>query len=87
MANPYEEDCLTKMHRRISISDSVPVIAMFSTTKEHEIFGDQGGYPSIQEDSCFIHEGCRTIPETHGDSFLEQLYQLDGCFILEFEED
>ncbi len=86
MTNPYEKGCLVKMPRLISVSNSLPAIAMFRTITEHEFFGDQGGYPSIHEGTCFIHEGRRTIPEIHGDDFPEQLYQLDGCFTLEFEE-
>jgi len=75
-----------EMPRRIAVSNSLPAIAMFRTITENELFGDQGGYPSIQEGPCFIHEGRRTIPEIHGDDFPEQLYQLDGCSSLEFEE-
>lgn len=82
----YKEGGLVEMPGRVAAAKSLPAIAMFRTITEPEIFGDQGGYPSIQEGACFIHEGRRMIPEIHGDGFLEQLYQLDGCFTLEFEE-
>lgn len=76
MTNPNcEEECLAEMYGWI---------AMFKT--ENEFDSGQGGYPSILEGSCFIHEGRRVVPEIHGDDLPEQLYQLDGCFALEFEE-
>lgn len=86
MTNPNEVEHLVKIPRRIVASNSLPAIAMFRTITEHEFFGDQGGHPSIHEGTCFIHEGRRTTPEIHGDDFPEQLYHLDGCFTLEFEE-
>lgn len=86
----YEKGGLPHMSGRFSATKILPAIAMFRTMPEHEsfgdIFGDQGGYPSIHEGSSFIHEGRRMIPVIHGDDFSEQVYQLDGCFTLEFEE-
>lgn len=83
--NPsHEEESTAERPGRIPVSNRLP--AMFRTITEHEFFGEQGGYPSVHEGSCFMHEGRRVIPEIHGDGFPEQLYQLDGCFTLEFDE-
>jgi hypothetical protein len=48
---------------------------------------DQSAYPSIQEVSYFIHEGRRMVPELHDDEASGQIYQIDMCFALEFEQD
>jgi len=86
MTNLYhEEECLAEMPGWIALNKRLSAIAMFRTIREHEFFGDQGGYPSIMEGYCFMHEGRRMIPEIHGDDFPEQLYQLDGSH-LESEE-
>jgi hypothetical protein len=81
-----EKECLAGMSRQVSGISGLSAIPMFKTITESELFGDQGGYPLIQEGACFIHEGRRAIPEIHGDGFLEQLYRLDGGFALEFEQ-
>jgi len=83
----YEEDCQAELPVWAAVNKRLSAIAMFRTITDHELFGDQGGYPSIDEGYFFMHEGRRTIPEIHGDGFLpEQFYQLDGCLALGFEE-
>lgn len=87
MTNSHcKKEGLVEMPGRVASAKSLPAISIFRTITESELFGDQGGHPLIYEGACFIHEGRRTIPEIHGDDFLEQLYRLDGCSILEFEE-
>lgn len=81
----YKKGCLVEIPGWVAAAKSLPAIAMFRTITESELFGDQGGYPLIDEGACFIHEGRRMIPEIHGDDFSEQIYRLDGCSILEFE--
>jgi hypothetical protein len=85
--NPYcEQEYLTEMSDWVSVSNGLLEIAAFRIIKEHEFFGDQGGYPAIFEVCDFIHEGRRMIPEIHGEDIAEQLYHLDGCVTLGFEE-
>jgi hypothetical protein len=86
MTNSYYEDSPAEMPGWIAVTNRFLAIATSKDITEHELFGDQGGYPSIQDGSCFIHEGRRTIPGIHDDDFTERVYQLDGSFILEFEE-
>lgn len=85
MNSYHKEKRPVEIPRRSAVK-SLPTIAMFRTITESELFGDHGGHPLIHEGACFIHEGRRIIPEIHGDDFSEQLYRLDGCSILEFEE-
>ena len=68
-----------------SLGKRLAAIALFRTMTEQDIFGDQGGYPSIEEGCCFMHEGRRRIAEIHGDDFPQKLYQLEGSNTLEFE--
>jgi hypothetical protein len=89
MTNPcYEEvESLAEMPDRSPLSNGLSgAFAIFSHIAEQELFGDYGGYPSRHEGPYFMREGRRTTTELHGDVLPEQLYQLDGCFALEYEE-
>lgn len=81
-----EEETLPEIPDWVPASHRLSAIAVIRTITEHELFGDQGGYPPIGELFCFMHEGRRTAPEIHGDNFPEQLYRLDGCFAVECRE-
>lgn len=79
----------SRYHEDESLAEMSGWIAMFGT--EQELGTALGVYPSILEGfgleaPSFIHEGRRVIPEIHGDDLPDQIYQLDGCFALEFEE-
>jgi len=88
MANTYyEENVPADNPVWTAINKKLSATAMFRTITDHELFGDQGGYPSIHEGYLFMHEGRRMIPEIHGDDFFpEHLYQFDGCLALELDE-
>ena len=87
MANLYcEENSLAKILGLIPGSTRLSENAMVGNPAEEEIFGDQGGYPSILNECRFIHEGRRMIPEIHGEDFTQQHYQLEGSLIFGYEE-
>lgn len=75
-----------EMHGLIFSTEEAPaVFSMFGTSLEHEIFGDQGGYPARHEDPYIMLEGRSARDKLHCDVPLELLYQLDGWLPLEYQ--